>query len=77
MGEIYCQQSTVMFRRAFRMSFTNLKKLFENVHNDLHHALGHDKATANIAHPVNGVIPLSVRLGIATRFFAGGDPYDI
>lgn len=28
-------------------------------------------------HPVNGLIPLTMQLGCAIRFWAGGNPYDI
>ena len=66
-----------MFCRAFRMSFLTFKKLFKILQADLRKVAGRDNSNSKKVHPVNGLIPLSVRLGISIRMFAGGEAYDI
>ena len=63
-----------MFRRAYRMSFFTFKKLYMQLKQYLRTVMLHPNVKKSAP---NGRITLSSRLGIAIRYFAGGDPYDI
>ena len=79
MNEIYRNMGGKMFRRAFRMSFVNFKKLYLLIKPALLKLVNGDNVEKDMKkiHPVNGVIPLPVRLGCSLRFWAGGDPYNL
>ena len=76
---IYRELGDYMFRRSFRMSLINFKSLYSTLKPALVHAINEDNETKmkEKIHPVNGCIPMTVRLACAIRFWAGGDPYDI
>ena len=61
------------FRRAFRMSYLTFRIFYHRIKADLRRVM---KDTDRKNCP-NGRIPLTSRVGIAIRYFAGGCPYDI
>ena len=61
------------FRRSFRMTYKVFTRLFRLLQDDLIRIVD-SKGTNKCP---NGRIALTVRLGCAIRFFAGGDAYDI
>ena len=69
MGKIYRNMGEAMFRRAFRMSYFNFKVLYNTIKQSILRVMNDPKPKSNAP---NGRIPLSSRLGIAIRFFAGG-----
>ena len=73
--QVFRELGPTYFRRSFRMSWLNYRKLFNTIKNDLYTELNSPKEDRNYA--PNGPISLTVRLAAAIRFWAGGDPYDI
>ena len=71
---IYREMGPIYFRRAYRMSKSSFDKLLTTIHGYLRSSLLFPRQTQNAP---NGTIPISTRLAIAIRFFAGGDAYDI
>ena len=73
-SQIYREISDTMFRRSYRMSFNTFLILYNTIKTHLIAAMSNPSDKANAP---NGRIPLSSRLGMAIRVYAGGDPCDI
>jgi DDE superfamily endonuclease len=73
---IFDQLGPVYARRAYRMS----PQTFYRLHDLLFHAVAFPPPTSTKKHrngAKNGLIPSSIRLGVALRYFAGGSTYDL
>ena len=71
---IFDEYGPVLFRRAFRMHEVSFWKLLDLIEASMG-SKGSGKRKRG-ATP-NGTVPNSVRLAVALRYFAGGDPLDI